>query len=60
MDALVWFPLAGLFVVVIYSVAKAIVDRVSDRRWARLMREADRRKLRIDTWAHVSRLGGGE
>ena len=60
MNAWLWFPLAGLFVVLVFFSAKGIVDNISDRRWARLMREQDRRKLRRDTWVSVSRLGSGE
>jgi hypothetical protein len=60
MNAWLWFPLAGLFVALVFSGAKAIVDWVSDRRWARMMRDQDRRNLRYEAWMAVTRLGRGE
>lgn len=58
MSAWLWFPASGVFVVVVYVAAASTAAWVADRRWARLQRENDRRKLRYATWAAVAKLGG--
>lgn len=58
MNAWVWFPAAGLFVSGVFYVANDAARRVSDRRWKRIVRDGDRRRLRYDTWKQVARLGG--
>ena len=58
MDPYVWFPAAGLFVGGVFWVVNDLARRASDRRYARLQRENDRRNLRYNTWSAVARLGG--
>jgi uncharacterized membrane protein YbhN (UPF0104 family) len=53
-----WFLCSALFVTGVYTVASAVAKHITDRRWARMIREQDRRKLRYETWAAMARLGG--
>ena len=58
MNAWLWFPGAGLFVGGVFWLANDLARRWSDRRWARIVRDNDRRNLRYQTWQRMSRIGG--
>ena len=58
MNAWVWFPAAALFVAIVFAATNDAARRWSDRRWARIVRENDRRALRYETWKRVSQIGG--
>lgn len=58
MNPWLWFPAAAVFVTVVFAGVNDVCRRVSDRRWRRIVRDGDRRRLRYATWQAVSRLGG--
>lgn len=53
-----WWALAFGFCTAVFRGAGAALDRRADRRWARMVRERERRELRRKTWATMARLGG--
>lgn len=52
-----WIPAAWLAIGVAWIVISTAVNHVADRRYARLARDLERRKLRYDTWRRIARLG---
>ncbi len=56
---LAWL-VAFAFCAAVFTSANWVLRVWSDRRWAKMQRELDRRELRRNTWAKVYRIGGGQ